>query len=1009
MVGAPAQSHQGNGAGHKASQSIRDMVNDIKRETGDWIVWGLGNLGWKGHGNVPLLLRELGLLSLEKAPGNLRASSSGYKRAGEGLFERQVTEKGEMASSCQRSGVRNRADQRSHRLAQCVSLRQRGDKYHLEPVITLKVGPQEEELEFVVDTGAERTRLLNVPKGYSVSKDTAKVTGAKGETFTVPVIKDVVIEGETKIWMGDVLLVPKAGSNLLGRDLQVKLGIGVIPEDGKMTAKVLKLGQEDEEKINKEVWAGERNRGGLNIDPISVTIEREDCPIRVRQYPISLEGREGLKPVIEGLIKDGTLEPCMSLHNTPILPVKKPDGSYRLVQDLREVNKRTRSRYPVVPNPYTLLSKVPPQHQWFSVVDLKDAFWACPLAKESRDIFAFEWEDPKTGRKQQLRWTKLPQGFTESPNLFGQALEKILQAFSTPPGIQIIQYVDDVLLSGEDEVEVREATIKLLNFLGEKGLRVSKGKLQFVEPEAKYLGHLIKQGVAHGVLVQEWGGVKRPVAYLSKMLDPVSHGWPVCIQAIAATAILVEESRKLTFGGKLIVCTPHAVRNVLNQKAEKWLTDSRMLKYEAILINSDDLTLEVNRSLNPAQFLYGEPADNLIHNCLEIIQYQTKVQGDLEEQALSEGEIIYVDGSSRCLQGKRMSGYAVVDGKNMQTIEKGKLPSNWSAQTCELYALKKALEYLAHKKGTIYTDSRDKMGAPYPMASTEFWSCRKDEPDFKENFDQVLLTTEAAIRTKERGWIHASRIKGPVEEPKEWTITSEPGDTKLTLKRGLGEYDLWEGLWKKALRTVLQEIQQTPDAQDSDYNDITQDHLCGEGAYTAPAEETQLLSKLVLDKICNAAEKSFYQIPSPEIKTSYVSIKQFSSENFLQFVDRLRSQVERQVQDPVVQTELIKEMAQRNANETCHRIILSLPLDPSPSLAQMIEACTRRAELFSAPERNPRLTHPKPMAAAAPGARRQPMSSDQLQHIICHHCKRPGHFAKACPQNQERKSKNQKN
>ncbi|RMB88582.1 hypothetical protein DUI87_35046 [Hirundo rustica rustica] len=49
--------------------------------------------------------------------------------------------------------------------------------------------------------------------------------------------------------------------------------------------------------------------------------------------------------------------------------------------------------------------------------------------------------------------------------------------------------------------------------------------------------------------------------------------------------------------------------------------------------------------------------------------------------------------------------------------------------------------------------------------------------------------TEAAIRTKERGWIHASRIKGPVDKPKEWTITSEPGDTKLTLKRGLGGPD----------------------------------------------------------------------------------------------------------------------------------------------------------------------------------------------------------------------------
>lgn len=126
-----------------------------------------------------------------------------------------------------------------------------------------------------------------------------------------------------------------------------------------------------------------------------------------------------MKLVIEGVIKDETSEPCMSPLNTPLLAVKKPDGSYRLVQDFREVNKRTQPRYPVVPNPYTLLSKVSPQHQWFSVVDLKDAFGACPLAEKSQNIFAFEWEDTHTGRRQQLRWTKLPQGFTESPNLFG--------------------------------------------------------------------------------------------------------------------------------------------------------------------------------------------------------------------------------------------------------------------------------------------------------------------------------------------------------------------------------------------------------------------------------------------------------------------------------------------------------------------------------------------------------------------------------------------------------------
>lgn len=127
------------------------------------------------------------------------------------------------------------------------------------------------------------------------------------------------------------------------------------------------------------------------------------------------------------------------------------------------------------------------------------------------------------------------------------------------------------------------------------------------------------------------------------------------------------------------MCTPHGVRNVLNQKAGKWLTDSRMLKYEAILIDSDDLTLEINKSLNPAQFLYGEPKGNLTHNCLEIIQYQTKIQEDLAEQALLKGERICVFvykiyGSSKCLQReKKMSGYALVDGKNMQIIKKRKI------------------------------------------------------------------------------------------------------------------------------------------------------------------------------------------------------------------------------------------------------------------------------------------------------------------------------------------------
>ncbi|KFV69691.1 hypothetical protein N307_00757, partial [Dryobates pubescens] len=129
---------------------------------------------------------------------------------------------------------------------------------------------------------------------------------------------------------------------------------------------------------------------------------------------------------------------------------------------------------------------------YYSVIDLKDAFWACPLDERSRDYFAFEWEDPISHRRQQLRWTVLPQGFTESPNLFGQDLEQILQEYQTREGVVLIQYVDDLLLASD--TEVREESIQLLNFLSIKGLKVSKAKLQFVEEEVKYLGHYLRKG-----------------------------------------------------------------------------------------------------------------------------------------------------------------------------------------------------------------------------------------------------------------------------------------------------------------------------------------------------------------------------------------------------------------------------------------------------------------------------------------------------------------------------------
>ena len=265
---------------------------------------------------------------------------------------------------------------------------------------------------------------------------------------------------------------------------------------------------------------------------------------------------------------------------------------------------------------------------------------------------------------------------------------------------------------------------------------------------------------AYGVLNQDWAGIKKPVAYCSKLLDPVSRGWPACLQALVATALLIEEARRITFSAPLKVYTPHNVRGVLQQKAEKWLTNSRILKYEAILIGSPDLELKVTSAQTPAQFLFGKPSEELQHNCLEVIETQTKVRPDIRDTELGKGEALFIDGSSRVVGGQRKSGYALIN-KDLEPVESGPLSPSWSAQACEFYALCRALELLKGKSGTIFTDSKYAYGVIHTFG--KIWEER------------------GLINTQGRNLIHQeliARILRALREPKEIAVVHVRGHQK---------------------------------------------------------------------------------------------------------------------------------------------------------------------------------------------------------------------------------------
>ena len=124
--------------------------------------------------------------------------------------------------------------------------------------------------------------------------------------------------------------------------------------------------------------------------PIIVELKANATAVKIKQYPMSQEAQQGITPHIQRLLKVGILKKCRFPWNTPLLPVKNPGGTdFRPVQDLREVNKRLSDIHPTVPNPYTLLSGLPPDYIWYTILDLKDAFFSLPLAPQSQEIFTF--------------------------------------------------------------------------------------------------------------------------------------------------------------------------------------------------------------------------------------------------------------------------------------------------------------------------------------------------------------------------------------------------------------------------------------------------------------------------------------------------------------------------------------------------------------------------------------------------------------------------------------------
>ena len=175
--------------------------------------------------------------------------------------------------------------------------------------------------------------------------------------------------------------------------------------------------------------------------------------------------------------------------------------------------------------------------------------------------------------------------------------------------------------------------------------------------------------------------------------------------AVAAVILNIQEARKFTLGQKITVMVSHKVSAVLEHKGSHWLSPSRFLKYQAILVEQDDVAIITTNLVNPASFLSGETSEPVVHDCVETMEAVYSSRPDLKEEPLEDAEsTLFTDGSSYVKQGVRRAGYAVTTVH--EVIEADPLPTGTSAQKAELIALIRALELSKGKKVNIWTDSK---------------------------------------------------------------------------------------------------------------------------------------------------------------------------------------------------------------------------------------------------------------------------------------------------------------
>ena len=206
--------------------------------------------------------------------------------------------------------------------------------------------------------------------------------------------------------------------------------------------------------------------------------------IHTPPYRKSNKDQEILRAETQKLMEKGIIEHSTSPWSSPVVLVKKKDGTTRFCVDYRKLNQiTTKDAFPLprIDDIYDQLT----QAKHFTKLDFKSGYFQVPLDKADRPKTAFSTRDGH------FQFKVLPQGLTNGPPTFQRIVNQILGPHRWK---HMLAYIDDIIIYSKNFPEHLHHIEEACSLLQDANFKLNIDKCEIAKTEILFLGHVIKQG-----------------------------------------------------------------------------------------------------------------------------------------------------------------------------------------------------------------------------------------------------------------------------------------------------------------------------------------------------------------------------------------------------------------------------------------------------------------------------------------------------------------------------------